>query len=177
MISVRRHVLPTAGFVLATILVFVALLQGSIPTTRAAWTDRTVVTGTVTAASTWLPPFTGNKCLAYSSPTAAPTPCTITAIRFEGISATSGHFYIKTDAPGGSHHVDVDVDLRGATGLPATWTSWSQAGLLAGSHVIPAPGWTCASLPRLAGHAKDWHLTDFQVSVTLQRAGANTVCP
>lgn len=100
------------------VVVFVSLAQASVPTTSAAWTDRAVVKGTVTAASAWLSPFTGNTCKAYSSPTAAPTTCAITAIRYEEISDTSGHFYISTNAPGGSHHVDVDVDLKKATGLP-----------------------------------------------------------
>jgi len=136
----------------------------------------TVVTATVTSASAWLSPFAGNTCKAYSSPSADPTNCAITAIRYEEISDTSGHFYISTNAPGGSHHVDVDVDLKKATGLPRMWTSWTAAGVLPGSHVTPDPAWTCSSLPRLPGRSLDWHLTDLQVAVTLQRTTANTIC-
>ncbi|WP_303708641.1 MULTISPECIES: hypothetical protein [Microbacterium] len=165
-----------AGFAVAMAFVFLAVAQGSVSTTTAAWTDRTVVTATVTSASAWLSPFAGNTCKAYSSPSAAPTSCVITAIRYEEISDTSGHFYISTNAPGGSHHVDVDVDLKKATGLPRTWTSWTAAGVLPGSHVTPDPAWTCSSLPRLTGRSLDWHLTDLQVAVTLQRTTANTIC-
>ena len=165
-----------AGFAVAMAFVFLAVAQGSVSTTTAAWTDRTVVTATVTSASAWLSPFAGNTCKAYSSPSAAPTSCAITAIRYEEISGTSGHFYISTNAPGGSHHVDVDVDLKKATGLPRTWTSWTAAGVLTGSHVTPDPAWTCSSLPRLTGRSLDWHLTDLQVAVTLQRTTANTIC-
>ncbi len=171
-----RRVSPMAGFAVAMAFVFLAVAQGSVSTTTAAWTDRTVVTATVTSASTWLSPFAGNTCKAYSSPSAAPTSCAITAIRYEEISDTSGHFYISTNAPGGSHHVDVDVDLKKATGLPRTWTSWTAAGVLPGSHVTPDPAWTCSSLPRLTGRSLDWHLTDLQVAVTLQRTTANTIC-
>lgn len=171
-----RRVSPMAGFAVAMAFVFLAFAQGSVSTTTAAWTDRTVVTATVTSASAWLSPFAGNTCKAYSSPSASPTSCAITAIRYEEINGTSGHFYISTNAPGGSHHVDVDVDLKKATGLPRTWTSWTAAGLLPGSHVTPDPAWTCSSLPRLTGRSLDWHLTDLQVAVTLQRTTANTIC-
>lgn len=178
MIPVRRRVLPMTGFILAMTLVFAAFLQVSIPTTSAAWTDRTVVKGTVTAAPAWLPPFTGNKCLAYSSPTATPIPCTITRISFQKSTDTSGHFYIDTNAPGGTHHVYVDVDLKTATGLPPSWTSWINAGVLqAGNQIIPSAGWTCSSLPRIVGMGTDWILTNIQVPVTLQRGAAmNTIC-
>ncbi|PMC02549.1 hypothetical protein CJ226_14235 [Microbacterium sp. UMB0228] len=165
-----------AGFAVAMAFVFLAFAQGSVSTTTAAWTDRTVVTATVTSASAWLSPFAGNTCKAYSSPSASPTSCAITAIRYEEINGTSGHFYISTNAPGGSHHVDVDVDLKKATGLPRTWTSWAAAGVLPGSHVTPDPAWMCSSLPRLTGRSLDWHLTDLQVAVTLQRTTANTIC-
>lgn len=171
-----RRVSPMAGFAVAMAFVFLAFAQGSVSTTTAAWTDRTVVTATVTSASAWLSPFAGNTCKAYSSPSASPTSCAITAIRYEEINGTSGHFYISTNAPGGSHHVDVDVDLKKATGLPRTWTSWTAAGVLPGSHVTPDPAWTCSSLPRLTGRSLDWHLTDLQVAVTLQRTTANTIC-
>ena len=176
MTPARRLVLPLAGFAFAVVVVFVSLAQASVPTTSAAWTDRTVVKGTVTAASAWLSPFAGNTCKAYSSPSAAPTTCAITAIRFEEISDASGHFYISANAPGGSHHVDVDVDLKKATSLPRTWTSWTAAGVLTASHVTPDPAWTRSSLPRLTGRSLDWHLTDLQVPVTLQRATASTIC-
>lgn len=175
MTPVRRFS-PVAGVAVAMALVFLSVTQGSVSTTSAAWTDRTVVTATVTSASTWLSPFTGNSCKAYSSPSAAPTTCAITAIRYEEISDTSGHFYISTNAPGGSHHVDVDVDLKRATGLPRTWTSWAEAGVLPGSHVTPDRAWTCSTLPRLTGRSLNWHLTDLQVPVTLQRSTANTIC-
>ncbi|MCT1395094.1 hypothetical protein M4D51_05075 [Microbacterium sp. p3-SID338] len=165
-----------AGFAVAMAFVFLAFAQGSVSTTTAAWTDRTVVTATVTSASAWLSPFAGNTCKAYSSPSASPTSCAITAIRYEEINGTSGHFYISTNAPGGSHHVDVDVDLKKATGLPRTWTSWAAAGVLPGSHVTPDPAWMCSSLPRLTGRSLDWHLTDLQVALTLQRTTANTIC-
>lgn len=125
-----------------------------IRATESAWTDRTYVSAVATGG-TWSVPVTVG-CVAMN-PNGEPKPggrCSVTSVTVEAEWGTNGSrmrnytAYFNSNAQDG--YVQFTIDLSTATGSGPF--SWATAGLTAGSsQVIPASGWTCASLPTLKG--------------------------
>ncbi|MFD5215176.1 SipW-dependent-type signal peptide-containing protein [Microbacterium sp. NPDC058345] len=152
-------------------------LPAEAQNTTAAWTDRHVTSGTVTAGI-WQ--IGTNSCTAYSL-LGIRLSCSVTGVQFTassaaGVRSRTYSVNLRTSsvllAP---RTVMLDVDLRSAGGAEGPEWSWTNAGIATGSTITTGDGWTCRQLPRVVAEGK-WAQT-IQFTVIEQRTAQSTICP
>ncbi|HWI32050.1 MAG TPA: hypothetical protein VNT50_11200 [Microbacterium sp.] len=147
--------------------------------TRAAWTDQTVASATV-SSGTWVAVPVGNTCTALDWRGVAVGTCAVRSITYDEWGWAGNHtrnmYLTFTVSSVATQSIRFDVDLATATGTPSgngTW-NWSTAATLAWGQMTPTSA--CTALPRLQGTTVSgwtWLLSPpVYFSATDNRAGA-----